>query len=64
MAYLKLLTSTLKKNCMGRGQTDTQTDTQTLRLLDQIGPVGRFGEKFMQDIGILQKNTSNELFFL
>ena len=26
---------------MGKGQTN---DGQTLRLLDQIGPVGRFGE--------------------
>ena len=25
-------------------QTHRQTDTQTSRLLDQIGPVGRFGE--------------------
>ena len=30
---------------MGRGQTDTHTDTQTLQLLDRTGPVGRFGEK-------------------
>ena len=30
---------------MGRGQTHKQTDTQTLRLLDQIDPVGQFGEK-------------------
>ena len=29
---------------MGRGQTDTQTDTRTSRLLERIGPVGRFVE--------------------
>ena len=38
----------LEKNSMGRGQTDTkidrQTDTQTLRLLYQLGPEGRVGE--------------------
>ena len=32
-------------NCMGRGQSQTQRNGRTLRLLDQIGPVGRFGEK-------------------
>ena len=32
----------------GKG-TDRQTDIRTLRLLDRIGPVGRFGEK---DFGI------------
>ena len=29
---------------MKRGQTIRHTDTQTLRLLDQISPVGRFDE--------------------
>ena len=37
-----------EKNRMKMGQTDTQTDTQThrqtIRLLDQLGPEGRFGE--------------------
>ena len=32
-----------KKNCMGWGQT-THTVRQTSWLLDQIGPVGLFGE--------------------
>ena len=33
------------KNCMGRGQhTDRHTYTWTSRLIDGIGPVGRFGE--------------------
>ena len=27
-------------------QTDTQTDRRTLRLLDRIGPMGRFDEKY------------------
>ena len=43
-----LLTSLLKKNRMGRGQTDTHTHTytqRTSRLLERIGPVGRFVEK-------------------
>ena len=35
----------LEKNRMGRGQTNTQTNTPTCRLLDQLGPEGRFGEK-------------------
>ena len=39
----------LKKNLMGRGQTDKHTDTQTHRqtcpLLDQLDPEGRVGEK-------------------
>ena len=30
---------------MKRGQTNTHTDTQTHRLLDRIGPVGRFDKK-------------------
>ena len=34
----------LEKNRMGRGQTDTHTDTRTCRLLDQLGPEGRVGE--------------------
>ena len=44
--YLKSFDyNTLKKNRMGRGhQTDKQTDRRTSRLLDRIGPVGRFGE--------------------
>ena len=29
---------------MGRGHTNTQTHRRTSRLLDRIGPVGRFGE--------------------
>ena len=34
---------------MGRGhQTDRQTDTQTSRLLDQLGPEGRVGEKMLR----------------
>ena len=33
------------KNCMGRGKTHRQTHRRTSRLLDRIGPVGRFGEK-------------------
>ena len=44
----------LNKNCMGRGQGSRMPDRpdrriagygQTSRLLDQIAPVGRFGEK-------------------
>ena len=35
----------LKKNRMERGQTRKHTNGQTLRLLDRIGPVGRFDEK-------------------
>ena len=34
-----------KKNRMGRGQTHTQT----LRLLDQLGPEGRLGENEVVD---------------
>ena len=34
-----------EKDCMERGQTYKHTDTQTLRLLDQLGPEGRVGEK-------------------
>ena len=43
----------LDKNCMGRGQTHkTQTThIQTLQLLDQLGPEGRVGEKFMKKRG-------------
>ena len=41
----------VKKNCMGRGQTHTQTHTQTLRLLDQLGPEGRVGENWVVPFG-------------
>ena len=34
----------LEKNRIGRGQTHKQTDTLTLRLLDQLGPEGPVGE--------------------
>ena len=34
-----------KKNCMKR---DRQTHRQTIRLLDQLGPEGRVGEKSAQ----------------
>ena len=34
----------LEKKCMGWGQTKSASHGQTLRLLDQIGPVGQFGE--------------------
>ena len=34
----------LAKNGMGRGCIHISTYPQTSRLLDQIGPVGRFGE--------------------
>ena len=37
--------STLAKKSHGMG-TNRQTDTQTLRLLDQLGPEGRVGENY------------------
>ena len=33
------------KNCLGMGQTHTQTERHTLGLLDQLDPEGRVGEK-------------------
>ena len=45
---------------MGRQQTDRQTDRQrhrrTSRILDRIGPVGRFGENIMTHSDILYKS--------
>ena len=38
----------LEQNHMGRGH---QTDTQTLQLLDRIGPVGQFGENKVASAG-------------
>ena len=49
----------LEKNRMGRGQTDRQTDTQTIRLLDQLGPEGRVGEN-----AILYKRYAPEIIVL
>ena len=44
---------------MGRGQTDTHTDTLTSQLLDQLSPEGRVGEKNyvaqVSEIGNLKK---------
>ena len=65
MAYLKSFDfNTLKKNRMGRGQThkhtNTQTHRRTSRLLDQIGPVGRFGENYI-DIFSLIPNLEGHL---
>ena len=34
-----------QKNGMGTGQTNKQTDRQTLQLLDRIGQLAQFGEK-------------------
>ena len=42
--HAKMRTASTLKNRMGRGHTNRQTDRQTLRLLDRIGSVGRFGE--------------------
>ena len=36
------------ENCMGRGQQQINDNTRTSRLSDQIGPVGRFGEKSLK----------------
>ena len=33
-----------EKNCMGRGETHKHINIRTSRLLDRIGPVGRFDE--------------------
>ena len=44
----------LEKNCMGRGHTNKQINndnTRTLRLLDQLGPEGRVGEKKLPHTG-------------
>ena len=41
----------LEKRRMGRGQTNTVRDKRTLRLLDPIGPVGRFNENTLFGIG-------------
>ena len=39
---------------MGRGQTDRQSRGRTCRLLDRIGPVGRFDEnKWTSEIVLL-----------
>ena len=35
------------ENSMGRGQQQINDNTQTLQLLDRIGPVGQFGENMM-----------------
>ena len=40
----------LEKNPMGRGQTNTHSQGQTLWLLDRIGLVGRFSEKYICDL--------------
>ena len=39
---------------MGRGQTNTQTNTRTCRLLDQLGPEGRVGEKVVSALGYMK----------
>ena len=47
MAYLKSFDFNTLKKSHGKGthkHTNTQTDRRTSRLLDRIGPVGRFGE--------------------
>ena len=52
----------LEKNRMGRGQTDIQTDTQihrrTCRLLDQLGPEGRVGEKVKTNVKTFMSGLS------
>ena len=40
---------------MERGQTHRQTDTQTIRLLDQLGPEGRVGEN-IENPGIFDQS--------
>ena len=47
MAFLKSFEFNTLKKSHGKGtdrHTHTQTDTRTLRLLDQLGPEGRVGE--------------------
>ena len=48
MVYLKSFNFNTLKKSHGKGtfhrQTDTQTNRRPSRLLDRIGPVGRFGE--------------------
>ena len=38
----------LEKNCMGRGHISIYIYIYTFRLLDRIGPEGRFGENMVQ----------------
>ena len=45
----------LDKNRMGKGQTHKHTDTRTSRLLERIGPVGRFDE----NIGVQSSNSED-----
>ena len=49
----------LEKNCMGRGQTHTQTHTRTCRLLDQLGPEGRVGENQINGPNLCTKWTNH-----
>ena len=39
---------------MGRGQTDKVANRRTSRLLDQIGQVGRFDEKLVSTMELMQ----------
>ena len=42
-------------------QTDRHTDTRTLRLLDQLGPEGRVGEKGKQNKEPYTKSNMKQL---
>ena len=45
----------LEKKLHGKGTSDKQTDRRTCRLLDQLGPEGRVGEKSL-NLGNIKKH--------
>ena len=47
MAYLKPFDFNTLKKSHWKGTFHRQTDTRTSRLLDQLGPEGRVGEKYI-----------------